>query len=98
MGMCYIPVEVIDAVYLDRTRPLKKRHDFRSRLSVGRCYEAADKTGGARNGITLSINIWSCARHRRRGDRRYVRYWHKADNPAALVFVRYWTKADKVGF
>ena len=30
------PVEVIDAVHLDRTRPLKTRHDFRSRLSAGR--------------------------------------------------------------
>jgi hypothetical protein len=28
----------------------------------------------------------------------YVRYWHKADNPAAPAFVRYWTKADKAGF
>lgn len=47
MGMCYIPVEVIDAVYLDRTRPAQEA----ARLSVpAKCwplYEAADKTGGA---------------------------------------------------
>jgi hypothetical protein len=23
-----------------------------------------------------------------------VGYWHKADNPTAIVFVRYWTKPD----
>jgi hypothetical protein len=28
---------------------------------------------------------------------RNVRYWHKADNPAAPTLVRFWTIADKGG-
>ena len=27
-----------------------------------------------------------------------VRYWHKADNPAASAFVRFWTTTHKGGF
>ncbi|MGC1682624.1 MAG: hypothetical protein WA760_14945, partial [Pseudolabrys sp.] len=41
------PVEVIDAVHLDRTRQLKKRHDFRSRLSAGRCMGSRQDGGAA---------------------------------------------------